>query len=386
MINRFIHQQIIEKSDTKKAILVFGPRQTGKTTLMHQILDQKKDVLWLSGDETDIRNLFENASSTRLRAVFGNNKVIVIDEAQRIANIGLSLKLVTDQLPDYQIIATGSSAFELANKTQEALTGRKWEFFLFPLSFGEMVAHHGLITEKRMIGHRLIYGSYPEVVVNPGKEKEILKQLTDSYLYKDLLMLEGLKKPAKLVSLLQALAFQVGSEVSYSELGRTVGLDNQTIEKYIDLLEKAYIVFRIGALSRNLRKELKQGRKVYFYDNGIRNALIAQFGTIEMRTDKGALWENYLMSERRKFVQYNRIWTNVYFWRTQDQQEIDYIEERDGKFHAWEFKWNPDTRLRLSRTFSNAYPGSTFQVVTPQNIEDFLGDGQNGLPAPIIPL
>lgn len=373
MINRIINKQIVEKLNTGKAILVFGPRQTGKTTLLHQVLDQTKDVLWLNGDESDIQKLFENASSTRLKAIFGHSRVIVIDEAQRIANIGLSLKLITDQLPEYQIVATGSSAFELANKTQEALTGRKWEFFLFPLSFGEMIAHHGFIEEKRMVSHRLIYGSYPEVVVNPGKEKEILKQLTDSFLYKDILMLEGLKKPAKLVALLQALAFQIGNEVSYNELGRTVGLDNQTVEKYIDLLEKAYIVFRIGALSRNLRKELKQARKIYFYDNGIRNALIAQFGTIEMRTDKGALWENYLMAERRKFVQYNGIWTNVYFWRTQDQQEIDYIEERDGKFHAWEFKWNPDSRLRFSRTFSNAYPDSTFRVITPQNTEEFLG-------------
>ena len=204
-----------------------------------------------------------------------------------------------------------------------------------------MVAHHGLLEEKRMLLHRLVFGCYPEIVNNPGKEKEILKQLTDSFLYKDILMIEGVKKPAKLVSLLQALAFQTGNEVSYNELGRTAGLDNQTVERYIDLLEKTYVIFRVGALSRNLRKELKHGRKIYFYDNGVRNALIAQFGPIDLRPDRGALWENYLMAERRKYNDYGGKWVNPYFWRTQDQQEIDYVEEQDGNFLAWEFKWKP---------------------------------------------
>ena len=352
--------------------MLFGPRQTGKTTLLHQVLDDKSHVMWLNGDEADVQQLFENASSTRLKSVFGENTLIVIDEAQRIANIGLSLKLITDQLRDIQLIATGSSAFELANRAQEPLTGRKWEFFLYPVSFGEMVAHHGLMEEKRMIPQRLVYGSYPEIINNPGKEKEILKQLTDSFLYKDILMVGGLKKPAKLISLLQALAFQTGNEVSYNELGRTIGLDNQTVEKYIDLLEKTYVIFRVGAFSRNLRKELKHGRKIYFYDNGIRNALIAQFGPIELRPDRGALWENYLMAERRKYTDYNGLWINTYFWRTQDQQEIDYIEEQNGNLRAWEFKWNPEARARLSKTFANAYPDTVFNVVTPRNVEDFL--------------
>jgi predicted AAA+ superfamily ATPase len=237
-----------------------------------------------------------------------------------------------------------------------------------------MVSHHGLLEEKRMIPHRLVYGSYPEIVNHPGNEKETLKQLTDSFLYKDLLMIGGLKKPSKLISLLQALAFQTGSEVSYNELGRTIGLDNQTVEKYIDLLEKCYVIFKVGALCRNLRKELKRGRKIYFYDNGVRNALIAQFSPIELRPDRGALWENYLMAERRKFLEYNNMWVNSYFWRTQDQQEIDYVEEQDGTFRAWEFKWNPDAKARLSKTFANAYPNSDFNVITPRNVEDFLFD------------
>lgn len=372
MIERAIRQRISDKLNKGKAILLFGPRQTGKTTLLHQILDEKQDVLWLNGDEPDVQQVFENTSSTRLKSVFGESKTIVIDEAQRIVNIGLSLKLITDQLKDIQLIATGSSAFELANRTQEPLTGRKWEFFLYPLSFGEMVAHHGLLEEKRMLFHRLVFGCYPEIVNNPGKEKEILKQLTDSFLYKDILMIEGVKKPAKLVSLLQALAFQTGNEVSYNELGRTAGLDNQTVERYIDLLEKTYVIFRVGALSRNLRKELKHGRKIYFYDNGVRNALIAQFGPIDLRPDRGALWENYLMAERRKYNDYNEKWVNPYFWRTQDQQEIDYVEEQDGKFLAWEFKWKPEARARLSKTFANAYPNSVFNVITPGNVEAFL--------------
>lgn len=372
MIERINKQRILDKLGKGKAILLFGPRQTGKTTLLHQILDENHDVMWLNGDEADVQQLFGNASSSRLKSVFGDCNTVVLDEAQRITNIGLSLKLITDQIKSIQLIVTGSSALELANRTQEPLTGRKWEHFLYPLSFGEMVEHHGLLEEKRMISHRLVYGSYPEIVNNPGKEKEILKQLTDSFLYKDLLMVGGLKKPSKIISLLQALAFQTGSEVSYNELGRTIGLDNQTVEKYIDLLEKSYVIFKVGALSRNLRKELKRGRKIYFYDNGIRNALIAQFGPIELRPDRGALWENYLMTERRKFLEYNDMWINSYFWRTQDQQEIDYVEEQDGTFRAWEFKWNPGAKARLSKTFANAYPNSDFKVITPRNVEDFL--------------
>lgn len=373
MIKRMIKSHITGHLGEGKAILLFGPRQTGKTTLLHQVLDDKQGVMWLNGDEADVQQLFENASSTRLKSYFGSHTTVVVDEAQRIANIGVKLKLITDQIKEVQLIATGSSAWELANRTQEPLTGRKWEYFLYPLSFGEMVAHHGLLEEKRLIPHRLVYGSYPEIINNPGKEKAILKQLTDSFLYKDILMLEGLKKPAKLITLLQALAYQAGSEVSYSELGRITGLDNQTVEKYIDLLEKAYVIFRLGALSRNLRKELKRGRKIYFYDNGIRNALIAQFGPIELRPDRGALWENYLMAERQKYNAYHQMWVNSYFWRTQDQQEIDYVEEQDGTFHAWEFKYSPTAKHpRLSKTFENAYPGADFKVISPMNVEDFL--------------
>ena len=372
MIKRAIHDTISGKLGAGKTILLFGPRQTGKTTLLHQLFDDNQGILWLNADEADIRKVFENSSSDRLRAFFGGHTTVIVDEAQRIPDIGRALKLITDEIKQVQIVATGSSAFELANRTQEPLTGRKWEYFLYPLSFSEMVNQHGLIHEKRMIDHRLVYGCYPEVVNNAGMDKEILKLLTDSFLYKDVLMVEGLKKPSKMVSLLQALALQIGNEVSYNELGKVVGLDNQTIERYIDMLEKTFVIFRIGALSRNLRKELKKGRKIYFYDNGVRNALLAQFSEIYLRSDRGALWENYLMSERRKFLAYHGMWVNSYFWRTQDQQEIDYIEEQNGFFKAWEFKWNPLAKVRFTKTFSNAYPGSGFSVVTPDNVEDFL--------------
>jgi len=373
MVNRLLYETIDKKITSKgKALILLGARQTGKTTLLKKIMGNKIGVLWLNGDEMDTMALFQNASSTRLKNIFAGNSIIIIDEAQRIENIGLRLKLITDQIPEVQIIATGSSAFELSNKVNEPLTGRKWEYQLFPLAYEELVLHNGFLEEQRLLPHRLIYGAYPEVVSSPGNEKNVLKQLTDSYLYKDLLMWEQIKKPEKLISLLQALALQLGNEVSYNELGRLIGLDNQTIEKYIQLLEKTYVIFRLPAFSRNLRKELKLGRKVYFYDNGIRNAIIASFAQLELRNDIGALWENYLISERYKHLQYHDIWTNRYFWRTQDQQEIDYVEERDGTLFAWEFKWSPEKTIRLSKTFANAYPNHHFEAVNRKNYDTFL--------------
>ena len=282
------------------------------------------------------------------------------------------MKLITDELPEKKLIATGSSSFELANDIKEPLTGRKWEYGLFTLSFEELASHNGLLQEEAMLSHRLVYGSYPDVVLSPGNEKEVLRQLTDSYLYKDILLWQNIKKADKLVQLLQALAFQVGSEVSFNELGKLLNLDNQTVEKYIQLLEQAYVIFRINAFSRNLRKELRRGRKIYFFDNGIRNALIANFNPINLRQDSGLLWENFLISERLKTLEYNRIWANRYFWRTQDQQEIDYIEERDGVLYAFEFKWNPKKQARFSKSFTNAYPDHQLRTIHPDNFSEFL--------------
>lgn len=372
MIQRILEEKIRSKLYSGKAIILFGPRQVGKTTLLHTLFGNTKDTLWLNGDEPDVQALFEDISSSRMKSIFGNKRHIIIDEAQLISDIGSKLKLITDNIKEVQLVATGSSAFELANKVNEPLTGRKWEYKMFPLSFGEMVEHHGLLEEKRLLAQRLIYGYYPDIINHPGSEKETLKQLTDSYLFKDILMWENIKRPEKLLRLLQALSFQVGSQVSYNELAQVCGLDNKTIEKYINLLEQVFVIFRLSSFSRNLRNELKNSRKFYFYDNGIRNALIANFSQPEIRNDVGALWENFIISERMKFIHYNGLWVNQYYWRTKDQAEIDYIEDTDGKLHAFEFKWNPNAKAHFSKTFSNAYTDSEFKVIHRDNYEEFI--------------
>jgi len=329
-------------------------------------------VLWWNGDEADIRQLLEHATSSQLKNMIGSHRLLVIDEAQRIENIGLCLKLIADQCDQVKVLATGSSAFELANRINEPLTGRKWEFYLYPLSWREMVQHHGLIEERRLLQHRLIYGYYPDVVLSPGDEAALLSQLADSYLYKDILTWERIQKPDRLERLVQAIAFQLGQQVSYAELGRMSGLDQATVERYISLLEKAFILFRIGSLSRNLRTELKKSRKIYFYDNGIRNAIIHNFNPPGLRNDIGALWENFLICERLKCLSAKDVQTNRYFWRTQAQQEIDYLEERDGQLVAWEFKWNPKARAKFPKTFMDAYPDCATHIITPDNFESFL--------------
>ena len=372
MIERLLYKTIENKLFVGKVIILTGARQVGKTTLLKQLLRQKEGVLWLNGDELQVQNLFANASADRLLSEFSNSKIVILDEAQRIENIGLRLKLIADSDSEVQVIATGSSAFELANKVNEPLTGRKWEYQMFPLSFGEMVAHHGKLKEMRMLPRRIIYGYYPEVVTNDGNEVEILKLLTDAYLYKDILSWESIKHPDKLQTLLRALAYQVGSQVSYNELSQMCSMDSKTVERYINLLEQCYIIFRLPSFSRNLRHEIKSSRKIYFYDNGIRNALIADYRAPEVRQDIGALWENFVIAERMKSNEYYHRWVNRYFWRTKQQQEIDYLEESGGKLHAYEMKWNPRAKASITKTFTEAYPNSEFQVITPDNIADFL--------------
>jgi hypothetical protein len=373
MIKRTLESQIMGRLFQGKAIILTGPRQTGKTTLLKTIFNSNPEVLWLNGDDPETRLLLDDVTTAKWLRIIGGKKIVVLDEAQRIKDIGLKLKLVTDQIPQVQVVASGSSAFELANQVNEPLTGRKWHYHLFPISYGEMEAHHGLVEELRRLPERLIFGSYPEVVNHHGQEREVLAQLTDSYLYKDILMWQRIKKPEKLTKLLQALAYQLGNEVSFYELGQITDLDNQTVENYISLLEQTFVIFRLPPLSRNLRKELKAKRKIYFYDNGIRNAIIAQFQPLELRQDIGALWENWLISERKKLLDYHRIPANTFFWRTQDQQEIDYIEERDGRFWAYEIKWNPKSKARFSKTFTLAYPKHETNLVNRENFMDFLG-------------
>ncbi len=372
MIKRELEDKVKQRLFTGKAIILMGARQVGKTTLLKQLFAGNDDVYWMSGDDSDVRSLFENISATRLKAIMGNKHVLVVDEAQRITDIGIKLKLVTDQMPDVQLVATGSSSFDLANKVNEPLTGRKWEYRMFPLSFSEMVAHTGLLEEKRMLPHRLVYGSYPDVVTHPGDETVILDQLAESYLYKDILEFDKIHKPDKLTKLLQAIAYQVGSEVSFNELAQLCDLDAKTVANYVTILEQAYIVFRLGSFSRNLRNELKSSRKIYFYDNGIRNAIIGNFAQVENRDDVGALFENYVISECFKRKEYTGDYANSWFWRNTAKQEIDYIEEKDGQINAFELKWNPKRKCSSPLSFRNAYPDATFTVINRDNVEDFL--------------
>lgn len=374
MIDRF-QLKAIENAFERKVVVVLGPRQVGKSTLLHQFLDHREGVLWLNGDDQDVRKIFQEASAAKISTILGKSKVLALDEAQRIPEIGLKLKIITDQLADVRVIATGSSSLDLAKGLNESLTGRKREFLLLPLSYGELVAEHGVLNENRLLHRRMIYGYYPEVVTTPGEEREILAELANSYLYKDILSMNLIAKPDALTKLTQALAYQVGSQVSYNELAQLCGLDSKTVEKYIDILEKCFVIFRVKTYSRNLRNELKSSRKIYFWDCGIRNAIIHNFTSVEMRqpAEIGALWENWVIAERLKYINIRRDGRNVWFWRTKSQAEIDYLEEFDGKLFAYEFKWNPKTSAKIPEAFANSYPDTPFEVITPDNYAHFLG-------------
>ncbi|OOV28777.1 ATPase [Flavobacterium sp. LM5] len=356
-----------------KALLIFGPRQVGKTTFVqHLIADLNKKTLFLNGDESDVHTLFENPNVTKLKNIIGDNEILVIDEAQRVINIGIVLKIIVDQIKSVQVIATGSSSFELANKLNEPLTGRKYEMYLFPIAFSEMVTHKGLLEEKRNIEQRLIYGNYPEIISNPVDAKEHIKLIANSYLYKDLFLLEQIAKPVVLQKIVKALALQVGSEVNYNELSKLIQIDNKTVEKYIDLLEKAFVIFKLPAFSNNVRNEIKKGKKIYFYDNGIINAVTGNFNAINQRNDTGNLWENYIISERIKYLNIQQEEAECHFWRTTQQQEIDYIEKRNDQLLACEIKWNRAAKCKIPTTFLDNYNNVTTTIINPDNYEDFL--------------
>ena len=356
-----------------KALLVFGPRQVGKTTFVQNLIAYlNKKTLFLNGDESDVLVLFESPNVTKLKNIIGDNEILVIDEAQRITNIGIVLKIIVDQIKSVQVIATGSSSFELANKLNEPLTGRKYEMFLYPIAFSEMVAHSGLLEEKRALEQRLIYGNYPEIITHPIDAKEHIKLIANSYLYKDLFLLDQISKPVLLQKIVKALALQVGSEVNYNELSKLIQIDNKTVEKYIDLLEKAFVIFKLPALSNNVRNEIKKGKKIYFYDNGIINAVTGNFNPLAQRTDVGSLWENYIISERIKHLNIQQNEASPYFWRTTQQQEIDYIEKNEDQILACEIKWNAKTKYKIPVTFSTNYANVTSKIVSPENYEEFL--------------
>ena len=373
MIQRKLDLCIKNQLFKGKAIILIGPRQVGKTTLLKELVSKtQRRVLALNCDEPEVQALLAHTNVAKLKALIGDNELVVIDEAQKVDNIGLTLKLIVDNLEGVQVVATGSSAFELHNRLNEPLTGRKFEYQMYPISCGEIVDTYGLLEERRTLENRLVYGCYPDIVTHPESARQYLTDLMQSYLYKDILALNDVRKPQILDRLLQALAFQVGSEVSTNELARTLQTDNKTIDKYIDLLEKCYVVFRLGGLSRNLRSELKRAKKIYFYDNGVRNAIIQQFAPVQMRNDMGALWENFFIAERMKRNHYRGHYCNSYFWRTTLQQEIDLVEESDGEMTAFEMKWSPAKKTLFSKSFLEAYNVRETVVVTPENYLEYL--------------
>jgi predicted AAA+ superfamily ATPase len=373
MIERLLRNLIEKRLYRNKAIIIVGPRQVGKTTLLRMLVaDTQRKVLMWNCDEPDVRRKLAEPTSTELRAEIGDADLILIDEAQRVKNIGITLKLIIDNFPEKQLVVTGSSAIELSNSINEPLTGRKYEYAMYPFSAEELINEFGAQDERRMLERRLVYGSYPEVVNNAGEEREVLTDLVGSYLYKDIFSFQDVRKPEVIEQLLQALALQVGSEVSFNELGRLLGLNSVTVQRYIDLLEKSFVVFHLRSFSRNVRSELKKSRKIYFWDNGVRNAIIGDFKSLGLRPDVGALWENYVISERLKHNAYNSFYGKSYFWRTQLQQEVDYVEDIDGALHAYEFKWSKTKQPRLTETFAKNYPDHTFEVVSPDNYQDFV--------------
>lgn len=378
-IPRDLQSVLDSKLDKGKAIVLIGPRQVGKTTLLKKMLSDKTEnnhVQYWNCDEGDVRAMLSEVSTARLKSLIGNSRLIVVDEAQRVQNIGLALKLIHDNFPDVQLAVTGSSSLDLSNTINEPLTGRKFEYNLFPFSTNELVLHSSLLEERRQLENRLVYGLYPDVVNNPGNEKEILSNIVSSYLYKDVFEFQDVRKPAVIEKLVQALALQIGGEVSFNELGNLLGIDTLTVQRYVDLLEKAYVIFHLHSYSRNVRNELKKSIKIYFYDNGVRNAVIANYAPCELRNDLGALWENFLISERVKNNAFHNRKAKYYFWRTTQKQEVDFIEEKDGAFSSFEFKYNPKkTNAKCPLTFARNYPEISFTVITTENYTDFVTEG-----------
>jgi len=371
MIKRELGKVIKDKMFKGKAVILTGARQTGKTTLLLSLLGPRDDYISLNCDEPIVRMRLQDVNSSELRQIIGNKKVVFIDEAQRVKNIGVTLKLIHDQFTEVQLIASGSSSFDLANEINEPLTGRKWEYSLFPISWSELVEHTGYMDAHSRLEQRVIYGMYPDVLNHPGEEEEVLYQLSDSYLYKDLLSHKGIRKPDLLDKLLRALALQIGNEVSYNELANLIQIDKNTVQNYIDLLEKTFVVFRVPAFSRNIRNEISTGKKIYFCDTGIRNAMISDFAPLDLRPDTGALWENFLISERMKVLHYRRKRARMHFWRTTSQSEIDYVEESGNSLSAWEMKWNERAKVRIPGSFKKHYY-TDVMVLNRSNFHDFL--------------
>lgn len=374
-IKRIIAEKIAERMQPNRAVLIFGARRVGKTMLIKQITDGfAGKTMMLNGDDMDIQALLGDSSIANYQRLFSDVELLVIDEAQNIPDIGKKLKLIVDEIPGIKVIASGSSSFDLKNKTGEPLVGRATQFFLTPFSQAELSQTENVLDTRRNIETRLIYGSYPDVVLAKSNviREEYLRDLVDAYLLKDILSIDGLKNSSKMRDLLRLLSYQTGSEVSYNELGRQTGMSRNTVERYLDLLSKVYVIYRIGGFSRNLRKEVAKAGKWYFYDLGVRNAVINNFSPLAIRQDTGAIWENYIISERMKRNYNLRLNHELFFWKTYDRQEIDLVESAsDMSLEAFEIKWG-DKHPKCPVAFANAYPDATFTVLNRDNYIDYL--------------
>jgi len=371
MIFRKLEEIISARLFSGKAIMVIGARQTGKTTSINNIINNLQNVLVLNGDDAVVRTLLSSVNTEQIRAIIGDHKTVFIDEVQRIENIGLTAKIIVDNMAEIQLILSGSSSFEIKNSLSESLTGRKWEYIMYPIIWSELEKTYGYVHAQQQLELRMLYGMYPEIISHSSDEKDRLKQLIDSYLYKDLLAFEKIRKPEVLEMLLKALALQMGSEVSFNELSHLLKIDKNTVRSYIEILEKGFIVFTLSSYSNNMRSELKFAKKIFFWDNGIRNAIINNFNPLSMRNDAGALWENFMISERMKKNSYYNPYAKSFFWRTASQQEIDYIEENNSEITAFELKWNEKKKGKQIKSFTNAYQ-KEIKIINPSNFREFL--------------
>lgn len=373
-IERYIEKDILRYFQLNKVVVIYGPRRVGKTTLLHQLAKQiNEPILWLNGENLDIQEWLSSQSLDKLTGGIGSFRAIIIDEAQRVDQIGLNLKLLVDSIPGIRIIATGSSSFDLAHQVGEPLVGRKWQYTLYPIAQLELSAQETPFESKLKLESRLIYGSYPEVITVQGDidKRKVLESIVDGALFKDIFMLEGVNKPAKIVQLAKALALQIGNQVSLTELSNILDINLATVERYLDLLEKTFVIIRVSGFRRNLRTELTKTCRYYFWDNGVRNALINNFNPLAVRSDTGQLWENYIFIERMKKRDYQHIGSNIYFWRTHNRQEIDLVEERGGKLYGIEIKWSPK-KVRPPHGWPTSYPNAEFTVISRENYLEFI--------------
>ena len=369
-IERSVIPLITQNLKPNKVVVLLGARRTGKSVLIKKIISTfPGKSLFLDGDDFTTLNLFQPRTIENFRSLLGTIELLVIDEAQQIPEIGKALKLIVDHIPDIKVLITGSSAFDITNKTGEPLTGRKTTFYLFPFSQAEYNTQETAVETAGRLNDRLIFGNYPELFfITDRNEKTLyLKELVSSYLLKDILTLEGIRNADKILQLLKLIAFQIGKEVSLHELGRQLGLHKNTVEKYLDLLSKTFVIYAVNAFSRNLRNEITKSKRWFFYDNGIRNTIIENMNDLSTRNDVGELWENYIFSERIKHQNNTQMFVSNYFWRTYQQQEIDWIEEQGGKLSAFEMKWNPNRKVSSPTAWMNGYPEATFEVITPKN-------------------